>query len=409
MIKSNILYSMLTNVGRLVFGLITFALLSRVLGLSVFGQYIFVITAVGYLSILIDYGFNLSTLNEVPKNTKKIKNLFYEIVITKGFLTALSYFILLAYLLISDQLGLILIFSLFMAVVVLQSFSGFLSHIFKAVNRFDVDFYLVISNNILVLLLIFIFKENLNLLEVAWIYLFSRLVGTACQYLYFNYAFRGVNLVGKVRINFKRLKSNFKYAAHAVIGGVFLSVDILIMKEVLTLKDVAIYSAGIKLFVAIVLVGDILCSSYMPKLSQCANKNSEIFDSRTCQLMLLMLGLGAFFSVTIFFLGEFVIMIVFGEKFAALTALLPYFSLALFLRFLSIFYGTIVTIAGKQSMRALMITIVFVLHVVLNIWLQKLIGINGAIISFCISFGVLTLGNMAIVFKCYGRLFFLKL
>jgi len=98
---------------------------------------------------------------------------------------------------------------------------------------------------------------------------------------------------------------------------------------------------------------------------------------------------------------------VYGEKYASLIILLPYYSVALFIRYLSMIYGMLLTLAGKQHIRAAIISVVFFIHIFLNIIFQKYIGILGAIIAFCISFLFVTIISMLIIYKKYGTLFLL--
>ena len=409
MLKKNISFSLLTNISRLFLGLLVFILLSRIFDLEVFGKYIYLIVITGYFSIFTDFGFNLSVLNDLPRNKEKVKNFFYEILFSKTILMIISFILFFIFIWLSAEISELYIFLIFMIVAMFQSYSSLLSHIFKAFNRFDRDFYYTIITNLCLLPLIYIYQENLDLYKLGIFLLISRIVGLLYLLYMFNVEFVNHKIIGTMDFNLNPLKKNIKYAVHMIIGGLLLSIDIPIMKEILTLKDVAIYSAGMKIFVALILISDVLNASFMPKLSEYIKQDYELFEQLAQKLTLMMFLLGTIFALLIMLLGQPVVLIIYGDKYASLISLLPYFSLALFIRYLSMVYGMLVTLAGKQHIRATVIAIVFFIHIFLNIFFQKSLGIEGALISFCISFSFVTIISMLIVSKEYGRLFVLPI
>ncbi len=405
MIKKNISFALLASLIRLILGLIIFVLISRALTLSDFGSYIYIIVVTGYFSILTDFGFNLSVLNDVPKNKKRVKNFFFEIMFAKSILVIISLFLLIMFIALMNEEKNTYVFILFMCVAILQSYSSLIAHLFKSFNKFDIDFYYVVITSVPCLIIIYLYQYELNLLELGLIFVISRVIGFAYLVVYFVSYFSNMHVIDNVQLSLKPLKKNFKYAIHMVIGGMLLSIDIPIMKEVLTLEDVAIYSVGMKIFVALVLIGDVTNTSFMPKLAGDIKEDYPLFITNVKKLIRLMFLLGLFFGAMLLLFGESGILIVFGPDFEPLVPLVPLFSLALFIRFLSMAYGNLLTLAEKQLYRARIIVVVFVLHVIFNIIFQDQMGVQGAIIAFCLSFFILTISNMYVVYKHYGSLF----
>lgn len=409
MLKKNISFSLLTNVARLILGSLIFIILSRVFELTVFGKYVYLIVVTGYFSIFTDFGFNLSILNDLPKNKEKVKNYFYEIVFSKTILTIFSFIGFIVYLWLFGETSEISIPLIFMLVAILQSFSSLLSHIFKAFNRFDKDFYYVLITSIFLLSSIYFFKDDLSLKILALLLLCSRIMGIIYLLYVFKSQFYKCKVVGTINLNLIPLKKNIKYAVHMIIGGLLLSIDIPIMKEILSLEHVAIYSAGMKLFVALILVADVMIASFIPKLSENKQKNNILFERMVQKLTYIIFTLGTILGLTIVLFGDYLVPIIYGEKYEQLILLMPYFGIALFIRYFSMLYGMLITLAGKQHIRAFLIVTVFFVHIFLNIVLQINLGIEGALISFCASFSMLTVISMIIVKRHYGKIFILRI
>jgi len=407
MVKKNISYSLLANIVRLIFGLILFVFLGKILELETFGSYIYILTISGFFTMFIDFGFNLSLLNEIPKHKDKVMNYFYEIAIAKSLLVFIGIVFISLLIYLFDYTDKIVFYE-FLIAAIIQSFSVFITTIFKALNRFDIDFYFSLGNNIFPLFLVYIFHNNISLEILGLIYIGTRLINLIILVLYFfkKHNKKILKIIESHPIYL--LKKNFKFAIHMVIGGFFLTIDIPIMKEILGYEDVAIYSVGMKFFVVLMMIGDVLNSSFMPRLAEFIEKDKESFTLMVYKLNKLMLFFGLCFSVLIILFGKEIILLIFGDKFIELVDLLPYFSIALFIRYISFPFGTLLTLAEKQSKRAFIMVIVFLMHIGLNIIFQYYFGVVGALIALIISFLVLMFLNMLIVYNHYKTLYIFK-
>jgi len=402
MLKQNISYSMLTNLSRLLFGLFIFIFLSRLLSLSDFGQYVYFIIISGYFSIFTDFGFNLSILNDVPKHPKKVKNFFYEILYSKTILVIISFLVIFVFFGTLNELYILI---LFIIGAIIQSYASLIINIFKAFNQFDKELSYILITNLTMIIFIVIYKDNLSLYFLGYLLIVSRLLGFLYLIWMFYKKFTAYEVIESLNLSIKVLKDNFKYAIHMIIGGLFLSIDIPIMKELLTYEDVAIYSAGMKLFVALVIIADVLNASFMPKLSEYIKKDQHFFEQLTKKLIFILFILGFLLANIVYWFGSNVILMLYGDNYSELYKLLPYFAVGLFIRYLSFAYGTLVTLADKQHIRAILMAIVFFVHVGLNLILQSYLGIVGAIIALCISFSILLFANMYFVYRYYNHIF----
>ena len=63
-------------------------------------------------------------------------------------------------------------------------------------------------------------------------------------------------------------------------------------------------------------------------------------------------GTGAAFGLALAIGADSIVHLLFGDQFAGLAALLPWFGLLFFVRFFAAAYGVLLTAAGKQTLRA---------------------------------------------------------
>lgn len=396
MIKKNISYSLLANITRLLLGFIIFFYLSSIFRLNEFGIYIYIMSLSGFISILIDYGFNLSILNDVSKKPEMIMSYFYNILYNKIFLTIIVIIFFIIYISLTDY-NFLLEFIIFALSAIIQSFAQFISSLYKAINKFDKDFYYALLNNILILLLVIIFSNNLNLFSVSIIYLSSKLIGLTYLLIILFRDMKSNNV--KKSFNLNLIKSNFKFALTMIIGGFFLTIDIPIMKNILDVESLAIYGLGMKIFISLMIIADVVNGSFHPKLSKMFDTNFIEFKILFKKLIIFMTFIGLVISLCIYLTSEHIIKYFFEEKFYPLIDLIPLFTLALIIRYSTFSMGTYLTIIGLQKTRTYILLFVFLLHIVFNIIFQNKFGIEGAIYSLIVSFSLLALLNGFFIFR----------
>ena len=403
MIIRNISFGLITSISRLILGLATFTIITKLLSVEEFGNYSYLITITGYLTIFIDFGFNYSSLNELPKSPELIKNNFYETIFSKTILTIFSLTVLFLLIFIIPSFNYSIELLLFSIIAILFSYSTYFIHVFKAFNRFDIELIFVLINNLFPLIIFFVFSEEISILTIAYIILISRIAGVLYLLLKFRFFFIEKKIVKKLQLNLSRINSNWKYSLHMIIGSFFISSDILIMKNILGFNQIAIYSAGIKILMTLLMIGEVINSSFIPKLSEYYNTSNSLFKSNSRKLFMIITIIGLAFSAGILLLGGFVIDFVFGDKYDELIPLLPYFSILLIVRFYAIFFGTMVTLFDKQKYRAFTVIFILPAHFFLNQYFQIKMGISGALVSMLISFSIITIINSIITLKFYPK------
>ena len=94
-----------------------------------------------------------------------------------------------------------------------------------------------------------------------------------------------------------------------------------------------------------------------------------------------LLTVGLFGFGCIIAAGPWVVRLLFGARYEALSPLLPLFGLLAFIRYGGVSFGTLLTLADRQAVRVAAICGVMVLGLVLNALLIPRFGLTGAISS----------------------------
>jgi O-antigen/teichoic acid export membrane protein len=169
----NFSYLTFLQVFNLILPLLTYPYLIRVLGKETFGLLIFAQVVIGYLVILVNFGFNLSATKEVSihrNNRVKLNEIISSVYLIKLVLFILSFFILfILYFLFDEIRQNILLFCLTMW----MCFYDFIFPIwyFQGVERMKYITIITIISRILFLTLIFVFiKKQSDFLMVPVFY-----------------------------------------------------------------------------------------------------------------------------------------------------------------------------------------------------------------------------------------------
>lgn len=398
--KKHFLLSLTANVLRVILGFLFFWQISQVLGLSSLGEYLYVTAALGYFGTIIDYGFNLFVLNTASRAVGDARALFLRIVLSKLTLTfaclaALSGLYGVAF----AQQGLI-VTTLFFMIVVLMSFSGLLLQFFKALGRFEYELFSVLIMNILQVVVLFILREDITLMGVGLIVLAVRIIVLAFQLT----AFLGLTKEqawGSVAFDTKQLlfgilsdfKSNAKYALFSVLGAVFLSIDLVIMGFLLGAESVSIYGTAMKVILALILFFEVLNGTFTPRLARLQETSSQAFSYEVKRFYWIMGGMAFICFLTAFTVGPPAIVWAFGPEFEASGDLVRILAIVFVLRVSEMTTGPMLTIYGLQSFRARAMVIVLPVHIGLNLLLQPIFEIEGAVATLAISFLALFMLN----------------
>lgn len=380
----------------MILGFVFFWQVSQALGLTTLGEYLYITVAIGYFGTLIDYGFNLFVLNTASREPKAVRELFVRVVLSKLILTVFAFAILVGFFNVAFAMQGTLVTALFFAVVVLQSYSGLLVQFFKTMGRFDHEFTSLMLGSLMPVAILFAVEGTVTLVTLGWILLAVRLVVLLFQIAVFLAISQGQ---GWTKIEYmahhslsrslKDILGNFKYAVFAVLGAVFLSIDVVAMRFILGPEDVSIYGTAMKAIMAVILFFEVLTGVFIPRLARQHETSPQQFRMDVRRFAIVMLAGACTVSAGLMVFGPWAITVAFGETFAQAGLVLQVLSVILIFRVMTIVSGSLLTIYGLQSLRARVMVIVLPIHLGLNLVLQPQFGIWGAVGTLGLSFVLL--------------------
>lgn len=388
------------NVSRVALGFIFFWQVSQALGLKTLGEYLYITAALGYFGAFIDFGFNLFVINTASRSATEARPLFLRVVLSKVLLTIFSASLLLALYGVAFADQGVIVTILFFIVLVLQSFSGLFIHFYKALGRFDHEFASTVIGSALPVLMLLAVGRDLALFELALMVLFVRVLVILLQLALFQRVTAGQRWLSNQRpVDFlpdavSDIWHNAKYGVFSVLGTIFVSIDLVVMRFVLGPEEVSLYGTAMKIILASILFFEVLQGTFIPRLARSheTDDRSE-FWKRVRRFSLIMFICAAGFSLGMAALGPMAVNWAFGEGFAISGEIVRVLAVVFIFRIMEMITGPILTVYGLQNFRARAMVVMLPFHIGGNLLLQTYFGVWGAAYALGLSFFMLFILN----------------
>ncbi|MEQ6125082.1 oligosaccharide flippase family protein [Pseudotenacibaculum sp. MALMAid0570] len=385
---------------------VVFFVASR-LNVTDFGSFslAFVFSAL-FISIF-DYGLNLKSLTLAGKEISIISKDISLMLYTKVFIVFIS-LIAFTIFLVSNKYDVIT--NKAIAILVLSSvpisFGNFYVNSFKIFHNFKSEAIGFVIQALLILILIVFnefYGEN-NIITYTYIIAIARTIYFLYAFLIFQKRFTIVSSFARSDI-LNTIKTTTPYAVHLILGSSIIYIDTFVLSFLSSLDDVGIYQAGMRIIMAGMLISVILSDAFIPEISS-LKKKKNIAKNKLKSLFEFVIFFAVLTSTLIFFFKETIITLLFNDEYLALNTFVFYIILILFLRYIGIVPGIILTSFSKQNVRANAVVISVIVSVVLNWVLIPVLGIEGAFISSLIAHVVL---NIIYVYKSFKTVSFFVL
>lgn len=356
-IKRSFACSAVSIGSRLLVGLLLFILLSRLWGPSQFGLFSFVFSVAALLTLLLDFGLATFLMREIGAHPQRAACIVAEALYFKLLLlfptgvSAVAAVLLLGPEILPVDVALPMLLAAWAV-----SFSDFFAAPLRALGRYGLEARTVAMANA---------AQFLLAGSVAW------MGGSPSEVAWAMAGGRGLLLVlawrtmGRVLpgLALARLRPGgmpgvlgrvWSYGVDGFLSMAWTQLDVVLVRWLFGVQGVGLYSAGQKLVLGVAQLGPVVGNVLIPQLARQSAQRLPEFWATAARTALLMLGVGAVFAVPLLLAPEQVAHWVFGQQFAGLGALLPWFGGWLLIRSLATSAAIVVTAAGQQSARVLL-------------------------------------------------------
>ena len=405
MIKKNLILSFFSASAKIVGGIGVVSILARVFTLSDFGNFTYSLTLGTVFALIVDYGYNIKVIKDVSLNPDNVDNIVSKTTANKILLflfTVIAYFVANTLLKNSHELiitGLFLFLSL-----VAFSFTNTILSVFKGRKEYTRDLKVVLADNLATIVIVPLVAFMTKSIETTSISFFlSKLIGLI-------YALRIYTKENQINFpSFKELLIDLQkalpYAVHYWVGNLYLNIDTIIMKPVVSSEDLGIYQSGIRIIIGLGILLTVINSVYLPLLNENLNNNKKLFKVHVLQLNANVIRLSIIFIFGMIIFSKLIIIILFGNKFLELQEIFWILALIVGMRIIGASYGILLTISDKQSLRAIAGALGIVLIVVCDLIFIPMYGYQMAAYTLLFAHFFITAFYIATVYLEYKTLF----
>lgn len=383
-LKLNMVLNTIKGIAGIIFPLITFPYVSKILGVSKVGEYNFANSIISYLILIAGLGISTYAIREGARfreNTEKFQHFSDEMFTINVISTALSY-ILLVFLII-----LVPKFDNYSSLLVIISMQIF----FKTIgiewiySIFEDYAYITIRSIIfqfISLLLLFVFvKSKEDLLLYALITSISSGGSSFFNYFYAK-KYCKVKLTKNINWN-KHVKPILILFAMSAASKIYISSDVTILGFLSGDFSVGIYSVSTKIYYIVdTILASVLVVS-IPRLSSLLGHNEfQKFNEVASDIYQTLLSLVVPSIIGLILVRKEIILIIANDGYITATKSLYMLSIALFFTLGSWFWAQCVLIPFKQENVVFKATfLAAIVNIILNIILIPFYKENGAAFS----------------------------
>ena len=410
-LKVNMLLNAIKSLMSVLFPLITFPYISRVLGVERVGRYDFAHSVISYFLLIAGLGISKYAIREGAgiRGKKDFPNFVNEIFSINILTTGIAYVLLVAAMNVIPRLqgyqDILLVLSVQIAFTTLGVewiYSIFEDYVYITVRS--------ILFQLLSLVLMFVFVRTQNdLLVYAAIVALS---GTGANIINFIHARRYCKLRLTKKIAWHRhLKPILIMFGMSLTVSVYVSSDTTILGALCGEYEVGIYAASVKVYTAVKTVLSAVLVVSVPRLSALLGKaDRKGFEREAIDIYSTLLTFVLPAILGIILLREQIILILSGNEFIPAASSLGLLAVALFFCMGAWFWGQCILIPMKKEWESFLITVVSAaLNIALNLILIPLWKENAAafttILAECIAFfGCRFYGKKYVTVKGIGEI-----
>lgn len=380
-IWKNSLFILFSQIIRLVTVLIITVGIARLYGPLAFGQFSIAFTIANICLVIADFGFDVLLTTEISKNRANAALLGRKYFSIKIIFTAISFLIMVSlpfFQTISPESS-ALIFTLTFYVV-FSTLTNFFYALFRGFEKFEYETKISFISNLTLLLFLGIFGfMRTPLVQLMLLFVGARFLGVVLSVIKSN------SLVGSsiIKIDFSNWKEIINpilvFGMNFIFGTLYFQLDTILLGLWKGDHAAGIYRSAFNLMILVLLIPDIIITTFLPVLSRLHIENIERWKSLSQLLFKILLFISLPIALIFFFASERIIGIIYGTGlYDEAVPILKIFSMIVIIRFIGESYALMITTSNRQNIKMKFAIVATMISISLNYFVIPVYGISGA-------------------------------
>ncbi|MBM3208739.1 hypothetical protein FJZ40_00395 [Candidatus Shapirobacteria bacterium] len=382
--------------------ILTTGILTRVLGPTGYGHYVFITTAILFFASIADWGTAIITVREAVKDEKVLPRIFGSMVLVRLGTALLALLVLVAAIFVLASFRLIMAAALIASLTLLfLSLKTSFQMIFQSKLRLEIGAAIEVLGSLFFLLLVLLFfglgrlgevRAATELVMFSWVA--STLICAACGFLISRRLVR-IDFTLDLKIAKRILTEALPMGGLLVVFSLYNRLDIFVLNHFWGAAPVGIYGLAYKIHDNLVLPAAFLLNSFFPLFAR-SQKDLKSFYPRVFALLTLMIIPLAIF---VFLAAPLIVSILAGQQFLPSVLALRVLLLATAIAFFNHLTGYTLVAIGQQRFSLLVALFALIFNLAANIIFVPRYSYLAA--------AVITIFTEGLVFLC-GSLFLAK-
>lgn len=196
----------------------------------------------------------------------------------------------------------------------------------------------------------------------------------------------------------KQLLSLLKESSPLLLSGIavtlYMRIDQVLVKHFLSVADVGIYAAGVKISELWYFIPTAVITGYFPKIIREQKKGFDYFKKAVMRVTQINLLLAFTFALILTVFGKWIVLILFGADYLAATSVIQIYSWSALAVVVGLSLSHWLLTIGKQIITFYATLLGLIVNVVLNVVLIPEFGTTGAAVSTLVAYGIVTLVSL---------------
>jgi len=406
-IAKNVIALGISQIITAILGFFLLICIARYLGEVGFGKYSFAISFISLFAILASLGINNFIIREIARNRELANKYLTNVLVIKLILSFFTFtFIVLTINLMNypqDTTRAVYLFGIY---TILTSFTLTFTSIFQAFEKMEYNAVIsIIEKIILFLLVFFVLIFGYGLIEVAYVYIFTGIVGTTLSF--------AVVLVKitkpKLEIDFLLWKriiiSSIPFALNTLFAVLFFKIDTVMISVLKGDAAVGIYSAAYNPLLALTgIISYMITAALYPVMSKHFISSKDSLETFTVLSSKYITTIGFPMAIGCFILANQFITLFYVNQFSASIVVFQLLALFIPFRLVSSITGMLLTSINRQSSRTVSVGFSALFNIALNAVMIPYLSYIGASVATVLSEVFLYFAFIYFINKYYRKL-----